>query len=215
MTPESNKTLGGLGGILLFIGMIPVSYIWILALVGFILILVALYGFANIYKERGIFNNFVYGIIISIVGAVIAGVVAFVVVLTTLTTLLYQIYPGWNGDWLALSGLTPDISSITASDVLPLLGGLVSVFLILCIAIIIAAFFARRSFNTLSAKTGVGLFSTGALLLFIGAILTIVIVGLLLMWVSALLIAIAFFQIKAQPQQPITTIASPPTPPPV
>ena len=153
MTPESNKTLGGIGAILLFIGFIPVPYAGIIALVGLILVLVALYGFANIYKERGIFNNFVFGIITGIVGAVIAGVVVVVSVLITLTNLLYQIYLGWNGDWLTLSGLTPDISNITMSDVLSLLGGLLSVFLFLWISIIIAAFFARRSLNTLSAKT--------------------------------------------------------------
>lgn len=125
--------------------------------------------------------------------------------------LLTQIYPGWTpGDWVALSSLTPDFSAITPGDVLPLLGGLLAVFLVLVLFIIIAAFFIRRSFNALSTKTGVGLFSTGALLLLIGAILTIVIIGLLLMWIALLLIAIAFFQIKTHPEQPVTTIAPPP-----
>jgi uncharacterized membrane protein len=215
MTPESTKTIGGIGAILLFLGFIPIPYSGIIALVGFILVIVALYGFANIYNERGIFNNFVYGIIAGIVGVVIAGAVAVVSVLTTLANLLYQLYPGWNGDWLTLSGLTPDVSNIAMSDVLPLLGGLLFVFLVLWISIIIAAFFERRSLNALSAKTGVGLFSTAALLLFIGAILTIVLIGILLIWISVLLIAIAFFQIKAQREQPIATMAFPPPPPPV
>ena len=56
MTLESNKILGGIGAILLFIGLIPYGEpsTGIIALVGLILVLVALYGFANIYKERGI-----------------------------------------------------------------------------------------------------------------------------------------------------------------
>jgi uncharacterized membrane protein len=213
MSLESNKNLGGIGAILLFIGLIPFGqpYLGLIAFIGFILVLIALYGFANIYKERGIFNNFMYGIAVGFVGAVIAVVVVVVSVLTTLSTLLYAIFPGWNGDWTALSGLTPDVSNITAGAVLPLLGGLLSVFVVIWITIIIAAFFARRSLNALSAKTSVGLFSTAALLLLIGAFLTIVLVGVLLVWIAVLLIAIAFFQIKTQPVQPVTTMASPPS----
>jgi uncharacterized membrane protein len=218
MTLESDKTLGGIGAILLFIGLIPYGepVTGIIALAGLILVLVALYGFADIYKERGIFNNCIYGIIAVIVGAVIAGVVVVVSVLTTLKNFLYQIFPGWNGEWSKLSGLTPNTSNITISTVLPLLEDLLVVFVVLWIFIIIAAFFARRSLKTLSAKTSVGLFSTAALLLFIGAILTIVLIGILLMWIAVLLIAIAFFEIKPQPEQPVTTMtAQPSTPTPV
>jgi len=133
MTLESNKTLGGIGAILLFIGLIPYGepFTGIIALVGLILLLVALNGFANIYKERGIFNNFIYGIIAGIVGAVIAGVVVVVTVLTSLKNFLYQIFPSWNGDWTNLSGLTPNTSNITLSAVLPFLEGLLLVFVIL------------------------------------------------------------------------------------
>jgi len=211
MTVESNKTLGGIGALMLFIGVIPFPYSWIISLVGLVLLLVALYGFANIYKERGIFNNFIIGIIAVIAGVVVAGAIVVVSLFTTVMNFLHQIFPTWTGDLAALSTLTPDFSNIGIEDILPLLGELLAVFLVLCIFIIIAAFFVRRSFNSLSAKTGVGLFSTGALLLFIGAVLTIVLIGFLLMWIAALLIAIAFFQIKAQPA--VTTMASPPPPP--
>ena len=199
----------------MFIGLIPYGEpsTGIIALVGLILVLVALYGLANIYKERGIFNNFLYGIIAGIVGAVIAGVVIVVYVLTSLKNLLYQIYPGWNGNWSKLSGLTPNTSNITISTVSPLLERLLLAFVVLWVFIIIAAFFARLSLKTLSAKTSEGLFSTAALLLFIGAILTIVLIGFLLMWVAVLLIAIAFFQIEAQPEQPVTTAVPPPSTP--
>lgn len=215
MTLESNKTLGGIGAILLFIGLIPFGepYTGIIALAGLILVLVALYGFAHIYKEIGIFHNFIFGIIAGIVGIAIAGIVVVVSVLTTLTNFLYQIYPGWNGDWTNLSGLTPNTSNLSMSAILPFLEGLLLVFLVLWIFTIIAAFFARRSLNSLSAKTGVGLFSTAALLLLIGAILTIILIGLLLIWIAVLLIAIAFFRIRTHPEQPVTSMAPPPSPP--
>jgi uncharacterized membrane protein len=81
------------------------------------------------------------------------------------------------------------------------------------IFIIIAAFFVRRSLKNLSMKTSVGLMSTGALLLLIGAVLTIVVIGIFLMWIAILLIAIAFFQIKPQIEQDVSTMSSSPTTP--
>lgn len=209
MTPESTKIMGGLGSVLLFLGFLPMNYAGVLSIVGLILVLIALYGFAGIYRDRGIFNNFLYGILAVIVGAVVAVGIAFGSLLVSLTTLLYRLYPGWNGDWMALSGLTPDISGITPGDVMPLLGGLLVVALVAYVAIIIAAFFIRRSLNALALKTNINLFSTAALVLLIGAFMTIIVVGLLLIWVSMLLVGIAFFKIRAQPEY----MPPPPAPP--
>lgn len=58
MTFESSKTLGGIGALLMFIGVFPyINYFGIIPLIGAILVLVALHGFARIYKESGIFDN--------------------------------------------------------------------------------------------------------------------------------------------------------------
>jgi len=211
MTLESNKTLGGVGAILMFVGSIPFAgpITGIISFGGFILVLVALYGLAEIYNEKGIFNNFIYSIIACIAGIATAGSVAVVTVLTTLKNFLYQIYPGWNGNWSSLSGLTPNTTNIDMSAVLPLVADLIVILVIVWITAIIIAFFIRRSLKTLSAKTNVGLFSTAALLLLIGAFLTIVLIGFLLIWVAILLIVIAFFQIKPQPEQQFATMTSP------
>ncbi len=114
MTIETSKTLGGVGALLMFIGIIPVinSY-GVIELVGLILVMVALYNLASYYTERGIFNNALYGLIAGIVGGVIAVGVVILSVLTSLTDFLYTIYPSWNGDWSALSGLTPDTSNLS------------------------------------------------------------------------------------------------------
>jgi len=218
MTIESSKTLGGVGSILLLIGVLP--YIsqfsfGILALVGIILILISLNGLANIYKERGIFNNSLYGFIAGIVGAILAAIVALVVVLSNLTSFLQKIYPTWDGklgDISKLSGMTPTTTGLKFSDVSSLLVGLVAVFVIVWVFLIVWAVFARMSLKSLATKSGVGLFSTAGLLLIIGAALTVVIIGLLLMWVGVLLMAIAFFQIKPQMMQS-PTMEMPPTQP--
>ena len=208
MAIETNKALGGVGAILMFIGIIPViSSYAIIELIGLILVMVALYNLASYYTERGIFNNALYGLIAGIVGGVIAAVVVFVSVITSLTDFLYQIFPTWNGDWTALSGLTPDVSNLNPTDILPFVGGILGALAILWIFTIISAFFVRRSVVSLSEKSGVGLFSTAGLLMLIGSVLIIAFgLGLILIWISALLLAIAFFQIK--PQQP-TSAATP------
>jgi uncharacterized membrane protein len=209
MAIETSKTLGGVGAILMFIGIIPVvnSYA-VIELVGLILVMVALYNLASYYTDRGIFNNALYGLIAGIVGGVIAVGAVILSVLTSLTEFIYTIYPTWNGDWTSISGLTPDPSNFSLDAVLPFLAGLFAALLVLWVFAIIATFFVRRSLISLSAKSGVGLFSTAGLLMLIGAVLIIAFgSGLILIWISALLLAIAFFQIK--PQQ--TTSAAAPT----
>jgi uncharacterized membrane protein len=210
MSIETSKILGGLGALLMFIGIIPyINYFGVIELVGLILVMAALYGFGSYYKEGGIFNNALYGLIVGIVGGVISVAVVIIVILSSLTDFLKTLYPGWNGDWTALSGLTPNTSNITLDSITPFIAGIIAVLIILWVCSIIAAFFIRRSLGKLSIKSGVGLFSTAGLLLLIGAVLIIAIgVGLILIWISALLLAIAFFQIKPQQAQP----TAPPAP---
>jgi uncharacterized membrane protein len=221
MDLELSKNLGGVGAILLLVGTLPLlsSYTFgVLALIGIILILVALNSLANIYKERGIFNNSLYGLIAGIVGTVIAAVVVVVAVLSDLKSLLEQLYPTWNGQWSSLSslsGTSPNTSNLTSSTVLPVLEGVLAALVILWVFIIVWAIFVRRSLKMLATKSSVGLFSTASLLLIIGAALTILIIGLLIMWIGVLLMTIAFFQIRPQPEQPSAAVAPPssaPTP---
>ena len=218
MTLESSKILGGIGAILLFIGVITFfvqPFLAILGLIGIILVLVALHDLANNYKEGGIFNNALYGFIAGIVGLVVTGI-TFVYLFfytTILTDFLHVIYPTWNGDLSTLSGLTPNTSNISLSDAAPILESFFLVLAVLWIFSIIAAFFARRSLKALSAKASVGLFSTAALLLLIGGFLAIVFIGFILMLIALLLIAIAFFQIKPQPEQPVATATPSPSMP--
>jgi len=211
MSIETSKILGGVGALLMFIGIMPyINYFGAIELVGLILVMVALYNLASHYRESGIFNNALYGLIIGIIGDVISIAAVIIVVLPSLTDFLYTIFPDWNGDWTALSGLTPDTSNLVLDNIMPFLAGIFAVLIILWISSIIAAFFIRRSLGTLSAKSGVGLFSTAGLLLLIGAVLIVLFgIGLILIWISALLLAIAFFQIRPQQAQPTTSAATP------
>jgi uncharacterized membrane protein len=214
MTLESSKNLGGIGAILIFIGILPyANYFGILELVGAILVLVALHGLANYYKENGIFSNALYGLVTGIVGGIIAAAVVVFTILTSLTDFIYKVYPGWNGDWTTLQGLTPNTANINPADLIPFIAGIFLFIAIVWIFAIIAAFFVRRSLKQLSAKSNVGLFGTAGLLLLIGAALIIIFgLGLILIWIAALVLSIAFFTMKPQEAPMVTAAPPPPTP---
>jgi uncharacterized membrane protein len=207
MNFESSKNLSGIGAILLFISPLtsPLTAITagIVGLVGFILLLIGVHSLAEYYREAGIFNNLLYGTIVGVVGGVVSVFVAVWSFIVLLPDFIHKIYPGWTtGDWASLSNMTPDTTNLTASDLGPIIGVVFALIVVLFVVAIIVALLYRKALTQLSAKTGVGLFGTTATLLIVGAALTIVFgFGLLLIWISALLLAIAFFQIRSPTQE--------------
>jgi uncharacterized membrane protein len=215
LTIESNKTLGGIGAILLvifpFTGWAAGGFAGIVGLAGAILVLVALNGLANEYRERRIFNNALYGVILPIVGIVIAAVIFVVAAFGILSVLGFHV-SNWadpsavqnafqNFDW---TNITPNIG-----ELVPYLGAALVALIILFLGVVFGAVFIRRSLNTLAAKTGTRLFATAGLLMLIGAILLIVAIGLLLLWISVILLAVAFFEMRTTQTLPQT---APPPP---
>jgi uncharacterized membrane protein len=211
MEIETSKILGGVGAVLMLIGMIgfAYSYLGVITLVGLILVMIGLYNLAKYYSESGIFNNALYGLIIGIVGGVVSVAVVVAAVLSSLTDFFYSIFPGWNGDWTQLPGTMPDWSNLSLDVLTSIAVGILAIVIILWVSAIIATFFAKRSLGSLGAKSGIGLFSTAGLLLFIGALLLIVVVGFILIWVALLLAAIAFFRMKFQQPQTTPSAAAP------
>ncbi len=200
MTFETSKNLSGVGAVLLIFGFIPYTFLPILSLIGIILLLIGLHGLAGYYKESSIFSNFLYGVILSIIGGVVSFLIALFLILPTL---LSKIFPSWTyGNWAALSTITPNIPS-SSQQVLSMLysvaGAITAVVVILFFTVVISAFLLRKSLNHLSDKSKVGLFATTGTLLVIGAILTIIAIGYLLIWIAMILLAIAFFSLKPLP----------------
>ena len=72
---------------------------------------------------------------------------------------------------------------------------------------VVSAVFFRGSLNLTGDHLNVKMFRTAGLLVLIGAVLTIVIVGAVISLVANILLAVAFFQIRAGPPPP------PPPPP--
>ena len=222
---ESSKTLGGVGGVLIVVGSLLIlgaragaTSLGVasgaIVLVGLILVLVALSGLAGFYHEKSMFSNALYSFVAGIVGVVASAVGLLYVVFdtSTLKNLLLELYPGWNGSWSTLSsytGTSPNTSNISSSTLLAFVGALFAVLAILWVFLIVSGFFARRSLKTLGTKSSVSLFSTAALLGIIGAFLTIVFIGFVVIWVAVLLMTIAFFQMRQQPMQVQANVAQP------
>jgi uncharacterized membrane protein len=141
---ESEKNLAGIGAILIFIGPLASSLArpsgsGLITIIGLILMLIGVKGLADYYKEGRIFNNMLYGTIAGIVGIVVAGAVAIGVLINSLSGFLYKVFPGWNGDWTTLSGMTPTTANLTFSDIAPFLVAGVAVFAILFVSTIARA----------------------------------------------------------------------------
>jgi uncharacterized membrane protein len=201
MTLETNKILGGIGAILMAIGFLPFAgpYTGIIALIGLILVLVAVKGFSDYYKDAGIFNNMIYAIVIGIVGAVIA----VVLIVSAAFGILSAVGINMNNwtDWTMFQNI--QWQNINISTIMPYVATILLSLVLLFVFAIVAAIFLRRSMTSLSEKTRVHMFATTGLLFLIGAILTIVLIGFILLWIALLLLAVSFFTIPLQPgQQP-------------
>ena len=208
MTLQSSKTLGGIGALLMVISPFAVSgFSLLIDVVGLILVLIAVKGLSDHYKEPSIFNNSLYGVILSIVGVVIFVAALFVIAISFFTNVL--------GVELSTAFSDPTVfaniewtEAMILDNLLDHLAALIGSFVMLFIFVVVATIFYRKSLTTLAEKTGVGLFGTAGLLLLIGAILTIIVIGFLLIWIALILLTVAFFRIRTEPTQPPA-----PTPP--
>lgn len=225
MTFETSKNLGGLGAILLVIAAVMIIFLPVATLIvgiaGAIMLLIGLHGLAGYYKERGIFNHGLISFLTVVIGGIIAAVVFLYVVLANITPLLHELYPGWNGDWTSLQNLPPpDTSAIQSGNfdvsvLMPLLLGMIVVFVLVWIVAIIAAVFIRQSLNQIKDKSNVNMFGTAGIVILIGAFLGIIFIGYVIMVIGLLLAAIAFFQLRpAQPAVEPPAYQAPPTIPP-
>lgn len=204
MTLESSKMMGGIGAILMVIGGFAGPYTSVVGLVGLILVLVALNGLANYYKDRRIFNNAIFAFFATIVGAVVAAVVVVAAAFGILDVLGIQVT--WN-NWSALQNFNWN-NFTDWTKLAPYIAAIVGALVILVVCLVIAGIFLRRSLNTVSEKSGTHMFATAGLLFLIGAALTIILVGLLLLWIALILLAVAFFQMRTEPTQPQTASPS-------
>ena len=166
---SSQKMLGGIGYIL---GLLPIPLICIfLKIVGYILVLVSMYQLSNILRKPSIFQKVLIGFILGIVGVVIA--LAFGLMTGV------SLFASVRGETGAILGLGL---------------GVASAILVAYAALVVSFYFYKEAYEILAQAIAHNLFKIGGLLLFIGAITTILFgLGLLLMIVGYIVLAVAFF----------------------
>jgi len=138
------------------------------SIIGYIMVLVAVKEISDTLNDKAIFSNMILAVAAGIIGAVAVVFVVFFRVMLAGRTLAH---PG-----------------------LAIVGGLVLAWVFL----IVSAVFLRRSYNEISKRLGVGMFRTSATLYLVGAALTIVLVGFLLLFIGQILQAVAFFSIPSE-----------------
>jgi uncharacterized membrane protein len=160
------------------------------------------------YNEPGIFKNTLYGFIVNIIGA-IALIAIEIIFIGNLTRSI----PQTNTQTTAFTPI-PTVPPIANFLVL----SIVSLFAIAVVALVlgvVSAVFYMRAFNLLGEKSRIDGFKTAGLLYLIGTILTIVGVGILLVWIAWIFAALGFNSLKPTSTTPTPTPTNLPSQPPV
>ncbi|MDR0372356.1 MAG: DUF996 domain-containing protein [Nitrososphaerota archaeon] len=186
MTAESSKILAGIGSILM---LIPA-----LNIVGIILVLIGMKGLSEHYKDDSIYRNALTGVIFGIIGFV------------TLTLGIFSI-----GILSFFTTTTVYSDTSTAISALAAIPFFVLLVVVLFVFMLLMALYFRKALYALADRSGEQLFRTAGTLLFIGAILTVIVVGLFLIWIAYLLLIIAFFSLKIAPITSSYSYTPPPT----
>jgi uncharacterized membrane protein len=184
--------LGGIGSILTLLLIVPYYIGTVLVIVGWILTIWAVKDISDSVNDRSIFNNAIISVVLTIIGAIVFAVVVA-------ATLLAFVGLG------NLSSMTPP--TVSSSNIVGLITGIIAGLAVLWIMASVGSYFLWKSYRTISAKLPVGLFGTGALLYFIGSILTIILVGFILIFIAQILFIVAFFSL---PDNPPGALSQPP-----
>jgi len=164
------KTLAGLGALFIVLSFIP--YIGLLlAIVGWILLLVATHQYSKALSDSEIFKNFLVGFLLSLFGIFIA---LFFGVAGVITGAIM----GGGREEAVGAGIGI---------------GFILFVLIAYVLFVLSFYMYKRSFSRIASKLGHGLIGTAGTVLFIGSILTILLVGILVVYIGWILAAIGFF----------------------
>jgi uncharacterized membrane protein len=193
---EYSKTLAGEGAILLLLSMVPYAG-WVLGIIGVVLLLRGMKELSNYYQDEEIYKNTLTGVKFYIIAIVAVGV--------AMAALMVGI--GSATGFTFTTGFEPTVTF--GVGLITFFAGLIVAF----IFYVLATMHLRRTFHTLAQKSGEGSFKTAGNLLWWGAILTIVLVGLILILIAWIYATIGFFTMKSPQQQPYNPQQNAYTPP--
>ena len=198
MDIQTHRILGIIGAFLMVLVFIP-SVGGLFMLIGIIFVLIALKGYADAYKEGSIFHNTLYTFIFEIIGLVVcAGIVLYGAMefFASLGVKNFADLRSWQQiDWQ---------HAVNINNILPFIGAAILGLAILFAFTVLASLYFKKAMNMLSEKTEVKLFHTTGSVFFVGALLTIILIGFIVIWVAFILLMISFYESKPleQKQQP-------------
>lgn len=191
---SQTKALGAVGSIFVLLTAVP-SVGWLLGVVGFIFLLVAIRDIANQVQDRSIFNNTLLSVILAISGIVV-GTVVIVGSFFSFVGLHNLAGPNYFGP-----NFNP--STVPVGDWVGFAAAVIAGLAIVWILLIVSAVYLRRSFDSIASRLNVKLFGTAGLLYLVGAATVIVGVGFLLILVAQILLVVAFFSIDERTLQAV------------
>jgi uncharacterized membrane protein len=168
---SSAKTLGGVGGILVFIPF--------LSLVGWILILLATKEISDSVQDKTIFDDALLAGITAVIGAVVFGLVFALFLFAT-----------------------PVPRGAPVPGPFAFSGPFIAVLAAFWIFTMVSAIFLRRSYEKIAQRLNVSAFATTGLLYLIGAALTIILIGFLIILIALIFQVVAYFSIQDRPPSP-------------
>jgi len=170
-------------------------------LIGSILILISLYNLAKNYQTKEIFTNALYGVLSTIIGAIISlTLIAATPIGSTLKDSIYRNIPDWNGNWINILGSSSKWGNIFSTTLRQCTEWILLVLIVVWVFLIITIFFMRRSMKKLAKHSNNDTFTTTGNLLIIGA--AIPIIGLIIIWIATLTLAQAFFNLRENKPTP-------------
>ncbi len=166
----NEKILGGLGALFVILAIVP--YLgWLLWIAGMVLLLIALNKFSKLFGDKDIFDKFLRGFIISVVGGLVAIVFG-----------IFSLIPLFMG-----YGARENLGTLS-------IGVVIAVLLIVYILTVISSHYYRESFNLLYKYTNVNLFKLAGTFIFWGAVALIAFgIGAIGIFVGWIILVIAFF----------------------
>lgn len=183
------KAIGGIGAILVILTAVP-SFGWLLGIIGLILILIAINRISYEVKDRKIFSDMMLSVILAIVALVILGIAVIASVFTLMGLGSFS-----GTEFVPAPNVKP-------GDYIAFFVALVPALIAVWVLFILSAVFIRRSLTSMGDKLNIRLFGTAGLIYLIGAATIIIGVGVLLIFVSEILLAIAFFMIEESALSP-------------
>jgi uncharacterized membrane protein len=177
------KILGGLGALLMVFGGIILPGIG--AIIGLILLFIAVKYITEETKDQSIFDNYLMHFICSIIAIVAIVLIFFLSIggfsLTFFKALETMNFTDFNSVWNFFA---------------PYIVWWVIALLIGWVFFIISALYLRKCYNSIADHTKINTFKTTGLIYFIGAITTIIGVGFIIILVAKIFEIVAYFSLQ-------------------